>query len=149
MQHLTQPLLRPLLQPLLRRATVLLLALGSGACASHNSADAASEPRPRVRHRSDLITQEEMDRKHWTNVYEMVSELHANWLNGRGPDTILGEPGSVQVQLDDVRLGDVSTLRSLPVMNIAFVQYFDPISASARWGLGYNHGAILVSTRSR
>jgi hypothetical protein len=139
--------MRPLLRSLARGTTALLLALG--ACHSPSGGDTSTEPRPRTRYRSDLITQEEMERKHWTNVYEMVSELHANWLNGRGPDTIMGEPGAVQVQLDDVRLGDVSSLRSLPVQNIAFVQYFDPISASARWGLGYGHGAILVSTRTR
>ena len=136
--------------PLTRWAALLLLTLGAGACASHpKSADATESPRPRARHRSDMITAEEMDRKHWSSVYDMISELHANWLNVRGPDTIMGEPGAVQVQLDEVRLGDVSALRSMPVLNIAYVQYFDPISAAARWGLGYNHGAILVSTRPR
>jgi len=136
------------MRPFIRWPALLVLSLGA-ACAPHHAGDPNEPPRPRVSHRSDLITLDEMERKHWTSVYDMVSELHANWLNTRGPDSILGDPGQVQVQLDDVRLGDASTLRSLPVVNIAYVQYFDPISASARWGLGYNHGAILVSTRAR
>jgi hypothetical protein len=136
--------------PLTRWAALLLLTLGAGACASHpKSADDTGTPRPRGHRRTDMITADEMERKHWSSVYDMISELHANWLNVRGPDTIMGEPGAVQVQLDEVRLGDVSALRSMPVLNIAYVQYFDPISAAARWGLGYNHGAILVSTRAR
>ena len=135
------------MRPLTRWTAALLLALGG--CASSRSAGDETPARPRPAYRRDLITIDEIERKHWTNVYEMVAELHGNWLHDRGPDTIIGEPGVLQVHMDGMRLGDVTTLRTIPVMNIATVQYFDPISASARWGLGYGHGAILITTQIR
>ena len=60
---------------------------------------------------------------------------------------IIGKPGGVQVHLDDVHLGGVDTLREIPVIEIAYIQFFDPATASARWGLDHSHGAIYVSTR--
>ena len=59
------------------------------------------------------------------------------------------KPGEVQVHLDDVRLGGVGTLREIPVIDVSYMQFYDPASASARWGLDHSHGAIYVSTRPR
>lgn len=105
----------------------------------------AREPAPRT----DLLTAEELRASQWRNAYDAVSSLRARWLQLRGPDTIMGKPGEVQVHLDDVRLGGVETLREIPVIDIAYIQFFDPATASARWGLDHSHGAIYVSTRPR
>ena len=121
---------------------VLLLVLG--ACASvGKSATPAPRPRP------DLISAEELSRGQWRSAYEAVSSLRARWLQSRGTDTFLGKPGEVQVHLDDVRVGGVNALREIQVIDIAYMQFFDPASASARWGLDHSHGAIYVSTRPR
>jgi hypothetical protein len=121
---------------------VLLLVLG--ACASGGkTATPATRPRP------DLITLEELRGGHWRSAYEAVSSLRARWLQSRGTDTFLGKPGEVQVHVDDVRVGGVNALREIQVIDIAYMQFFDPTSASARWGLDHSHGAIYVSTRSR
>ena len=128
---------------LFARITLLVsVALTLAAC-SHGGSGTKSDPR----RRTDLITAADMTRSHWPNAYELVRELRPNWLNNRGPDTISGNPTQVQVVLDGMRYGDVIRLRDLPVANIEYLQYFDPIEASGRWGLGFGAGAIYVASR--
>ena len=121
---------------------MLALAVAVTACASRGKSG-ARQPNARA----DLLTAEEMRAGQWRNAYDAVSSLRARWLQPRGPDTIIGKPGEVQVHLDDVHLGGVDTLREIPVIEIAYIQFFDPATASARWGLDHSHGAIYVSTR--
>jgi hypothetical protein len=118
--------------------------LALGACASGSK---SATPAPRLR--PDLITAEELRVGQWRNAYEAVSSLRARWLQSRGTDTFVGKPGEVQVHVDDIRVGGVTALREIQVIDIAYMQFFDPASASARWGLDHSHGAIYVSTRPR
>ena len=126
--------------------TLLVLVLGilTTSCAG-GGRGGAHEPTPR----SDLLSADELRAGHWRNAYEAVSSLRGRWLQSRGHDTIMGKPVAVQVHLDDVRLGGVETLREIPVIEIAYIQFFDPATASARWGLDHSQGAIYVSTRPR
>jgi hypothetical protein len=121
-------------------ATVLLL---PNACASTGNRPAGEPPS-----RGDLLTLGEMQNRQWSNVYDMVSSLRPRWLQVRGPDTLLGEPGEVQVVVDGVKHGGVGTLRTYPVTGIVLLQFYDGITASSRWGLGFGHGAIHISTRA-
>jgi hypothetical protein len=125
-----------------RSLAVLMLALG--ACASGGK---SATPAPRLR--PDLITAAELRVGQWRHAYEAVSSLRPRWLQSRGTDTFIGKPGEVQVHLDDIRVGGVNALREIQVIDIAYMQFFDPASASARWGLDHSHGAIYVSTRPR
>jgi hypothetical protein len=125
-------------------AWMLAFVVVATSCASRGKGG-AREPAPRT----DLLTAEELSAGHWRNAYDAVSSLRARWLQSRGPDTIMGKPGEVQVHLDDVRLGGVETLREILVIDIAYMQFLDPATASARWGLDHTHGAIYVSTRPR
>ena len=122
----------------------LLLALAI-ACKSGGPGSGSRAPAPRT----DLITAEELRGGQFRNAYEAIRSLRARWLQSRGTDTFLGKPGEVQVHLDDVRLGGINSLREIPVIDVAYMQFFDPASASARWGLDHSHGAIYVSTRPR
>ena len=99
--------------------------------------------------RADVITDVEIGRTNYSNLYDVVQALRSRWLLSRGPDTILGPQGEVQVHLDDARLGGVQSLRNLSPVGVAYIQWFDPISAAQRWGLGYGQGAIYVSTRPK
>lgn len=123
---------------------VILLVLT--ACAT---AGGTPEGEPRGRTRADLITQEELQRTQHTNLYDAVQTLRSRWLNSRGPDTLIGRQGEIQVHMDGTRLGGVSVLRSLPTVGVAYVQWFDPVSAAARWGLDHGNGAIYISSRPR
>ena len=134
----------------MRRAlhAVLVIALllpGTG-CATRGPSTASPAGDTASR---DFLMREEMDRSQWPNAYEMVRSLRPQWLRVRGRDTITGQPGTVQVVLDGVRLGTTDALRTLPLGGIAYFQWLDGISASQRWGTGFGNGAIFISTRPR
>ena len=129
---------------LLVRSLVVCAMLATGCRATGGRSGAAP-----TAGRADLITEVEIGRTNYTNLYDVVQSLRGRWLVSRGPDTIMGQQGEVQVHLDDVRLGGVQALRNLSPTGVAYIQWFDPISAAQRWGLGYGQGAIYVSTRPR
>jgi hypothetical protein len=122
-----------------------LLLLPAAACGSRSTSAGSSAPTAR----RDIIAREELDRGQWANAYEAVRNLRPQWLRVRGRDTINSEPGTVQVVLDDVRLGGVESLRTLPLTGVVYFQWMDGISASQRWGTGFGNGAIVISTRPR
>lgn len=123
------------------------LALGalavSLACAS-----ASSSSRRPSGSRSDLIGTEELSKAQWPNTWELVSNLRPQWLQSRGPDSF-SSPSVIQVVIDDVRLGPVTSLRNLPTSGITSLQWVDALTATARWGLDFGSGAIYISTRQR
>ena len=120
-------------------ASMLLL---PAACASGRTGGVGEVPA-----RGDLLTRADMQQAQWSNVYDMVRSLRPRWLQTRGTDTLLGEPGEVQVVVDGVKHGGVNTLRSYPLTGIVFLQFYDGITASSRWGMGFGQGAIYISTR--
>ena len=124
--------------------TLTLLACAGGAPNRNVGATTGVGPNAGSR-RSDLLSYEEIQGQHWLNAYDLVSALRANWFNPRGPDSFRETP-EVAVVYNGVRAGGPDFLRTVAVDDVAFMQYFDPISASARFGLGYGHGAIYVST---
>lgn len=125
---------------------VLLLALPAlPACVQKPASGQAAAPRPRTQR--DLITLEEIQSRDWASLHDLVSTLRANWLNLRGTDTINGPQESVRVLLDGVPIGGVEQLHQQGVVGVQYLQYFDPVAASGRWGLGFGKGAILISMR--
>ncbi|GAC1479096.1 MAG: hypothetical protein NVS1B4_23400 [Gemmatimonadaceae bacterium] len=103
----------------------------------------------RARESQDVIALDEMGRSQWSNAFDMVKNLRPRWLVPRGRDTIIGQPSEVQVHLDDVRIGGPDALRNISVLDIDHIQFYDPITAAGRWGLGYGQGMIQVVTRRR
>lgn len=126
-----------------RIARLLLLsalALGS-TCSQPRSGTTAARPN------SDVITSQDIRATSFTNVYDLVAQLRFRWLQARGTDTVNLQPGNVMVRLDDNELGTVQALRNLSPSGITSISFVDPVSAGGRWGLGYAHGAIVISTR--
>ena len=126
---------------LIRRSPLLLLLLL--AVAAGCSANAAGG---RTTTRADTITVDDLRAANSTNLYDAVRAIRPNWLRARSPNSIQNQ-GQVQVYFDDSRLGGVEQLRTIPSQGIAYIRWYDPISASARWGLDHEQGAIVVSTR--
>jgi hypothetical protein len=128
----------------MRRIALLLLssalALGS-ACSQPRSGTTAP------RSSSDVITAQDIRATSFTNVYDVIAQLRFRWLQARGTDTVNLQPGNVMVRLDDNELGTVQALRNLSPSGITSIHFVDPVSAGGRWGLGYAHGAIVISTR--
>ena len=95
-----------------------------------------------------MITREEIDTQHWANAYDLVATLRPSWLNERGPDSF-STPPELQVHFNGARVGGINTLRQMVLTEIVYLEYFNPVAATARWGLGYGHGAIELSTRPK
>ena len=115
--------------------------VGASACASGGKAAPRSQSG-----QANLITREEMDRVQLNTVYDVVSTLRPRWLQRRGTDT-LGEQGQVRVYLGNTRLSSgLEALRDMSLVGVRRIEFVDAISASSRWGLDHNQGAIVVST---
>ncbi|HEX2093611.1 MAG TPA: hypothetical protein VHG28_14490, partial [Longimicrobiaceae bacterium] len=85
-----------------------------------------------VRRDSTRITAEEIEAARASDPFELVQRLRPTWIQGRGPDSIR-EPGSVVVYLDGVRLGDVESLRQIPIGDVASLQFYSAGEATTKW----------------
>lgn len=116
----------------------------ASACASTGEAGAA---RPqRVHADMQVLSRQDLLATHFTNAYEAVQALRANWLESRAT-TFLGANGSdVTVYLDNVRLGNISELRAIALTPIVYIRHYDGTQATERWGMNHTQGVIFVST---
>ena len=124
----------------MRKHVPLLLALLllAGGCASNGASQRAG--------RADLIVQEQIQGRGFASAYDVVEALRGGWLRTRGEGTLTGPPTEIQVYLDATRLGNTSTLRQIPAVNVTYIQWYNANDATARWGIGHGAGAIYVST---
>lgn len=76
---------------------------------------------------------------------EAVALLRPEWLRERGTH-VLGETAdeTIQVYLDDVRLGGVRFLHDVSAAVVRSIHFFDAAAATLRWGAGHSHGVILI-----
>jgi hypothetical protein len=97
------------------------------------------------------------------DALDIVRSLRANWLVERGGkrfaeqglvisaddkgNTVVG-PGqpTIQVYLDDAKMGGVDALRQIPVPSIRKIERLTPAEANYRFGAGHDHGVILVTS---
>lgn len=119
---------------------LLLLALGI-ACASNPSKESTQ------REDRTVLTQQQMLERGFTNVYDAVLALRANWLSPRGRDSFTA-PSQVWVYIDNTRAGGIDRLRLLQPTVVSTVRFFEGTEAQGRWGVGHSAGVILVSTWS-
>lgn len=108
----------------------------------------SSKPNDVMRPSSDasVISRAEMEQARYASLYEVVQALRGRWLQTRGPNTLLGRPGEVQVFVDEMRMGGVDALRSLKTDNVVSITFVDPVAAGQRWGGKYAQGTIVVTT---
>ncbi len=125
-----------------RRRFLALLILWSAACAANQQSGSA----PRGIDRN-VLTQQEMLDQHFVSAYDAVEALRSQWLQARGPDSFKS-PSQVWVYQDNVKLGNVETLRSVAVSSIVAIRRLSPNEATARWGVGHAAGVIYVQTMS-
>lgn len=112
------------------------------------TAACSSNPAPANRPRFDasLITREQILEGRFTNAYDAVKLLRGSWLNTVRPESFR-YPAAIQVYLDGVRLGDVSTLSTVQTLPIQFIRYYNAQDATSRWGVDHGAGAIYISTK--
>ncbi len=126
------------------RLAALLLVVASTSCGVFIA-------RPRVD--QDLITREQIDQNRFLSAYEAVQALHSNWLISR-PKTFgassgpAGQQPTVAVYLDENRLPNgIDELKDIESQRIQYIRYYDPVTATQKWGVGHTEGAIQVSTQ--
>ncbi|HEV2148826.1 MAG TPA: hypothetical protein VGR37_15585 [Longimicrobiaceae bacterium] len=128
---------------------------------------AAARPAP-VAGGNELLLEEISASPH-PNVLEMIRALRPQWLNVRGTQTFRENPrgqsfggpgdgpggivitdpgtGKIKVYYDGALLGEVETLRGIPVANVESVRFLDAARATYAYGQGHSHGVIEVRSR--
>ena len=120
-------------------------------CACASTSQGTSSPRPSTQQSSsDYITSVEVAATPVSNAYDLISRLRPNWLRV--------ETGSIRsntrsqvivVYLDDTRIGDVTSLRTISTSGIQSLRYYDATRAATvlrNPGSDPIAGAIVIST---
>ena len=111
---------------------------------------AADSGSSRARFSRDVLTEQEILQNNiTTNALEAVQRLRPQWLRIRGSATVPESDGTLAIQawLNGRHLGDVQTLRDVPVGQIIDLRWVEPIQARQRYGAGNSRGAIAVNGR--
>ena len=123
------------------RAIGLLMLAGTLSCAAKSSRDPASARRSA----SGPITRAELEAARYATLYDAVLALRGQWLQRRGPSTLIGRPGEIQVIAGEIKMGGVEALRAMGSDNVVSVAFVDPVTAAQRWGGSHAQGAIVVT----
>jgi hypothetical protein len=121
-----------------RRLTALPLLCLLLTLACHRGVD-------RVAPNFEYLTQDEIRDRNFTNVYDAIASMRANWLVVRGTDSF-NNPSEVWVYYDQTKLGGVETLKAVTVNEIAYLRRYSGIDATTRWGVGHSAGVIFISS---
>lgn len=130
------------------RAHLLVAAALLSACSTATSGTPSRattrEPAP------DYITSVEVAATPVANVHDLISRLRPQWLRTQ-PGSIRGNTRSqvVAVYLDDARIGDVQTLRTISTGGVATLRYYDAARAAIvlrNPGSDPIAGAIVITT---
>ena len=101
----------------------------------------------------DEISQAEIDSvaSQYKNAYELIRGLRPHMLQPRGfaAATAPGPggrtaPGGVRVFVDNVFVGGIEMLSTIPVPSIALVRHLSASDATIRYGSGMEGGAIVI-----
>ncbi|HJQ12607.1 MAG TPA: hypothetical protein VJ840_16360 [Gemmatimonadaceae bacterium] len=133
----------------MNKAILLAGAALLSACAS--SSQGTSTPRPTSQQSSsDFITSVEVAATPVSNAYDLISRLRPNWLRVETGSIRSGTRSQIiVVYLDDTRLGDVTTLRTISTSGIQSLRYYDATRAATvlrNPGSDPIAGAIVIST---
>lgn len=96
----------------------------------------------------DTMSREEILDANRGTLYEVVELLRPHWLRMRS-DQSVNRPGGIVVYMDDVRFGDLDSLRNMLAREIFEIRRYSATAASQRWGPGHSDGVLEVRTRAR
>lgn len=125
-----------------RRVFVPLLiafSVSLGACASMHHVDPTDR---------NVITAAEIQAANVTTAYDVIALYRANFLNSRGPNSILlKQPKEPTVYLDNVEFGTIASLRSIQASNISEIRFIEGWDAMTKYGSDHVAGVIQIYTR--
>jgi hypothetical protein len=134
------PALRPR-APLVVLASLLLLTSLGGLAACTAPEVGAAQDRSRAVLPAEQI-REYLSTHPAATAYDMIRQYRPNWLSRRNPNTY------VWVYEAGTRVGDANRyLRGISLADVSQMEYLTPTTATARFGIGHEEGAILVTYR--
>ena len=122
---------------------MLVAATLVSACSSSN-ASRGQDPTPD--HDPDIITADELAKTAGSTVYDAVRQLRPVWEMRARPTTVVRTQSQLIVYVDGTPYGGFESLRLIKSSSVAYVRYYSPGSADARFGSGHLLGAIEVKT---
>ena len=123
----------------LARPAALALVLALTACGPFYARQHADQ---------NIITREEIEQNHFRNAYEAVVALHSNWLVRKPKSASNGRVVGVRVDQNSMCCEPGDVLGVIEAQRIQYIRYWDPASATVRWGVGHTNGVIQVSTQA-
>lgn len=99
--------------------------------------------------KSHLITEDEIDATEGATAYEVIQHLRPNFLTYRGEtsfDRKKSQPFPT-VYVDGQEFGPISTLRTIPAVQIATIRLYRSWDAATMFGTGKMSGVIAITTR--
>jgi hypothetical protein len=94
----------------------------------------------------DVLFAADLVRAHSPTVYEAILEVRPDFFDRHAAQAMHGFTDPVHVFVDDVDVGDIDALRTLPLGPVTCVRYVEPGDAEFRWAHGVSGAAILVTT---
>jgi len=79
------------------------------------------------------------------NLYTAIRQLRPNWLSTRSQSSLMFQGSNRPiVYVNGVQHGDLRTMNSMHVNDVARVQFIGAANATTRWGTGHTGGVISV-----
>jgi len=83
----------------------------------------------------------------WT-AYDLIAQLRPEFLRSRGATSLRDPvPVTATVYLDNVRFGNLETLKIISAEQIQWIEYINAADATTRFGTDNFGGAILIVTK--
>lgn len=136
----------------MRNLLLGVMALGVFGCGGGGTGTSAQPATAsRTRGSSNVITESEIGASAYQNALEVVQNLRPQMLIPRavGSDATGLSATSIPIiiYMDDVRLGEPSSLTNIPANRIKEIRFMNARDATTRYGTGHSSGVILVLTK--
>jgi hypothetical protein len=124
------------------------VSIATGAAALILACAGGPSPGRADRGSGNTLTSAQLAAANSENLYEAIAKLRPSWLTSRGPTSVTdATPTAVDVYMGSNFLGKADYLQQMRVLDVTEVKYWDPGSASARFGMGHPRGVIEITRK--
>jgi hypothetical protein len=100
-------------------------------------------------HDANVITAPELGRSKARSAYDAIQQIRPEMLRTRDPGTVVYfKARQPLVAVDNILVGGVEVLRTLPTGKMARIEYVNSWVAAKRYGTGFGNGVMLIETRA-
>jgi hypothetical protein len=136
-----------------RRLSTCLVVVGSVVLVACAVSPAGMRSGPRAERTQTAPDKMRTNSTRITNAYDIVHTLRPWMLMTRDETPLKGHgissPGgsrALRVYVDDISIGGIDALRTVPGDAVVFIQWLSAIDATTRYGRGHMGGVIAVTT---